>query len=105
MVVKYRCNIDAYKGHLPGSYSSSIIPRKGELVNLRPYHKDKNEQDYFDYNRIPSILEVTRVEYYTDGVVIVELWFNETDHKLYNGQYILEHGHNRDKVPFDYNRK
>ncbi len=103
-MILFTCNIDAYKGKLPDGTRLKHCPRKGELVNLRNFVKTKGE-DYFDYNRIPSRLEVTRVEHYADGYIVVELWFNETDYKLWNGPYILEHGHNRDKVEYDYNRK
>lgn len=85
-------NIDAYRGiNWP---ALPCVPHKGEMIYV-----DKSSDDRCNNLRIPNRLEVVSVHYHT-GYVHIDLWFNETDHKLYNGPYILEHGHNKDKVNY-----
>jgi hypothetical protein len=75
MVIKFRTNIDAYR--MVDWPRISIVPRKGEYVNVHP-----SSESYCILNHIPSRLEVVSVTYYQDAV-LVELWYNETDYKLY----------------------
>ena len=87
MKIRLRTNIDAYNQvEWP---VLSVVPRKGEIVFVH-----SNSNSYCEYNKIPKRLEVSQVYYYQD-IIEVDLWFNEIDHRLYNGPKILEKGHNR----------
>lgn len=75
MKVRFKTNIDSYRSRAEWP-SIDVVPRKGEFV-------EANNDDYFRSKRLPVRLEVCSVTYVKDAAV-VELWFNETDYKLYN---------------------
>ena len=77
MIVVFNTNIDKYNQvKWP---DLDVVPRKGELVYVHP-----TSNLYCENSRIPKRLEVKRVSYYQD-YIYVDLWFSETDFKLYGG--------------------
>ncbi len=78
MRIIFKTNIDKYR-------TVSFPPRKGEMVYVMPEFNN-----YCQTNRMPNRLEVCAVRYeystyHKETVAHVELWFNETDFKLYGG--------------------
>jgi len=84
MVVIFHTNIDKYRT-IEFPDMGGHVPRKGEMVKVHPKF-----DSYCQSNRIPNRLEVCAVRYqhsdmYHGTIALVELWFNETDFKLYGG--------------------
>ncbi len=85
MKVIFHTNIDAYRGVKWPEFTDHV-PRKGEIIELEYQPKTGSG------HKCPPRLEVAAVRYCQDPNVNngktyarVELWFNETDFKLYGG--------------------
>lgn len=82
MKVILHTNIDAYKSVNWPEFTDHV-PRKGEIIELRTAPKYGFDRKY------PPRLEVVQVRYQEDihgeTCAYVELWYNETDFKLYGG--------------------
>ena len=82
MNVILHTNIDAYKG-IEWPEFTDHVPRKGEIIEL------ENPPKYGFDKKYPPRLEVVQVRYKADKYGVthahVELWYNETDFKLYGG--------------------
>lgn len=75
MKVRFTTNIDHYR-----TVSWPVLdfpPRKGEKVKVHP-----GSYDFCVGRNIPTQLEVVDV-IYKHNETVVELWYNETDYKLY----------------------
>lgn len=84
MKVIFTTNIDAYRSVQWPEFTDHV-PRKGEIIECEVPNK-------WNGNKYPQRLEVVRVCYCQDKHINqgetyahVELWFNETDFKLYGG--------------------
>jgi len=80
MRISFHTNLDAYR-----SVSwpvLDIIPRKGEFIHVHP-----GSESYCEIKKIPKRLEVVAVTYRHDRVS-VELWYNETDYKLWTPEHL-----------------
>lgn len=77
MRIRFKTNIDLYR--TVAWPVLDVVPRKGEKVHVAPA-----SYSYCRHHKIPPSLEVVSVTYYHDEVV-VDLWYNETDFKLYGG--------------------
>jgi len=62
----------------------SFVPRKGECIMVHP-----NWKDYCYNKKIPPRLHVSQVYYHEDKVEI-DLWYSETDYKLYGAEKLME---------------
>lgn len=80
MRVLLRTNLDAYQMVVWPVLDS--VPRKGEIVYV---HLDSF--GYCDHKKIPRRLEVSQVYYHHDRVE-VDLWYNETDYKLWTPEHL-----------------
>lgn len=76
MNIKFTTNIDHYRT-VSWPVLTDIVPRKGDYIFVHP-----GSEGYCESRKIPKRLEVVSVYWYYDRVV-VELWYNETDYKLY----------------------
>jgi len=72
MKIVFTTNLDAYSGSMfPDMHH--FVPRMGELVEVK-----KQCYSGLDQKKLPRRLEVVRVLYREESVV-VELWYNKTD--------------------------
>jgi hypothetical protein len=87
MKVVFTTNIDKYRT-VEWPVFTDHVPRKGEFIYLLPIY-----DSYCKSQKIPNRLEVSTIKYVPfetasvylfETVAMVELWFNETDFKLYN---------------------
>ena len=81
MKVVFRTNIDAYQRSGIFPVNMTQVPRKGDMVQIRP--------DYIAHFRglkLPIRLEVTTVTWKEpaegEDMAEVELWYNNTDYKI-----------------------
>jgi len=76
MKVIFTTNIDAYNGRncFPSNFETP--PRAGELVSVID-----SMIDYFQQQKLPTTLEVTRVTW-KEYCVVCDLWYNKTQKEL-----------------------
>lgn len=76
MNILFRTNIDLYKS-VSWPVLTGVAPRKGEFIHVHP-----GSVEYCNSKKIPDRLEVVAVSYHSN-MIVVELWYNETDYRLY----------------------
>lgn len=72
-MISYRCNLDDY-GDITFPGDVPRVPMKGEMIEAKMRHHDTLRDA-----GLPIALEVCRVTFREGGVVVVELWFSDTD--------------------------
>lgn len=84
MNIQFTTNIDLYKS-VSWPVLTGMIPAKGSFIHVHP-----GSVSYCEDRKIPTQLEVVGITYHYDRVV-VDLWYNDTDYKLYtlNGTKLL----------------
>lgn len=76
MKILLRTNLDVYR--TVSWQKLNVVPRVGEIIMVPQVWVE-----YCQTKGIPRRLEVSQVYYYEDSVV-VDMWYNDTDFKLYN---------------------